>query len=106
MRDRGLATGDLTRTGFATQLPHGLDQQKQSVHAGMAIGEPAAIGVDRQAAAGRNTPVGYEAAPLAFRANPRSSRKRIVFIVKASYSSRTSMSPGESRAISYAARPD
>src|ERR1700730_6218858 len=53
VRDRGLAIGDLAGVAFAAQLACRLDQQEQSVHAGMAIGEPAAIGVDRQTAAGR-----------------------------------------------------
>src|SRR6266446_7984725 len=54
VRDRGLAIGDLPRAAFAAQLPRRLDQQEEAVHAGMAIGQPAAIGVDRQAAAGRD----------------------------------------------------
>src|SRR4029077_404594 len=54
MRDRGLAIGDLPRAALAAQLPRRLDQQEEAVHAGMAIRKPAAIGVDRQAAAGRD----------------------------------------------------
>src|ERR1700724_2970776 len=68
VRDRGLAIGDLAGAAFAAQLACCLDQQEQSVHAGMAIGEPAAIGVDRQTADRRDTAIAYEAAPLAFRA--------------------------------------
>src|SRR5690348_11862813 len=68
VRDRGLAIGDLAGAAFATELTRRLDQQEQSIHAGVAIGEAAAIGVDRHTAAGRYVAVGYEAAPLAFRA--------------------------------------
>src|ERR1043166_7972746 len=54
MRDRGLGVLHLARAAFAAQLPHGLDQQEQAVHAGMAIREAAAIRVDREFAAGRD----------------------------------------------------
>ena len=51
---------------------------------GMAIGEPAAIGVDRQAALGRDAPPATNAPPSPFLQKPRSSRNRIVLMVKAS----------------------
>ena len=41
----------LPLAAFAAQLAHALDQDEQPVHAGMAVGEPAAIGVHRQLAA-------------------------------------------------------
>src|SRR5579885_790782 len=49
--DRGLGALDLARAAFAAELAHRLDQQEQPVHAGVAIAEPAAVGVDRQGAA-------------------------------------------------------
>src|SRR5579863_2727316 len=51
MRDRHVAFLDLSRAAFAPHLTYGFDQQLQPVHARMTIGEPAAIGIDRQAAA-------------------------------------------------------
>src|SRR5437660_113826 len=68
MGDRRLGVLYLTLPAFAAQLPHRLDQQKQAVHAGMAIGKAAAIRVDRQAATGRDTPARYERSALALRA--------------------------------------
>src|SRR5437762_11236260 len=65
--DRGVAIGDLAGAVFAAQLSRRLDQQEQSVHAGVAVGEAAAIGVDRQTAARRKMAVRYKAAPLTFR---------------------------------------
>src|SRR5438132_6894257 len=74
--DRGLAIGNLTRTGFAAQLPHRLDQQEQPVHAGVAIGQAAASGVDRQTAARRDMAAGYERAALALRAEAEILQKK------------------------------
>src|ERR1700751_1494672 len=65
MRDRGRAIGDLARSAFMAQLSCRLDQQKQPIHAGVAIGEPTAIGVDRQAALWRDAPIGNKAAAFA-----------------------------------------
>ena len=56
MRDRGFGVLHLADAALAAQLPHRLDQQEQAVHAGVAVGEAAAIGVDRQLAAGRDAP--------------------------------------------------
>src|SRR5438132_8504611 len=49
--DRGFGVRHLARATFAAQLAHRLDQEEEAVHAGVAIGEAAAIGVDRQPAA-------------------------------------------------------
>ena len=49
-RARSRSPCHLARAAFAAQLPHRLDQQEQAVHAGMAVGQAAAVGVDRQAA--------------------------------------------------------
>jgi hypothetical protein len=65
----------LTRTGFAAQLPHRLDQQEQRVHPWVAMGQTAAIGVDRQTAA-RDVAAGYERAALAFRAETEILQKK------------------------------
>src|SRR5262245_1221551 len=61
----GLAIGDLARAALAAQLPHGLDQQEQAVHAGVAVGEAAAVGVDGEAALGPDPPALDEGAALA-----------------------------------------
>jgi hypothetical protein len=47
-----LASGDLGGGG-AAHLAHALLQRVHAVHAGMHIGEAAAVGVERQLAAGR-----------------------------------------------------
>src|SRR5271165_2347211 len=49
--DRDLGAGDLGRSG-AAHLAHALLQGVHAVHAGMHIGEAAAIGVERKFAAG------------------------------------------------------
>src|SRR5689334_3585970 len=46
--DGGLGAGHLAGVAFAAQLPDGLDQHEQAVHAGVAVGKAAAVGVDRQ----------------------------------------------------------
>src|SRR6056297_2324872 len=55
----------LARPGCAAQLGHGLDQCEQPVHTRVVAAQPAAIGVDRQAAARRNGPGGDERAAFA-----------------------------------------
>ncbi len=79
------APRDLARAAFAAQLPHRLDQQEQAVHAGVAIGQAAAVGVDRQAAAGRDAAALDEAPAFALRAEAeifeeqdRVDRERVV----------------------------
>src|SRR5580692_8047679 len=52
VRQRDLAVLHLAGAAFAAQLTDRLDQQEQAVHAGMAIGQPAAIGVDGETALG------------------------------------------------------
>jgi hypothetical protein len=46
--ERNLAVLDLPSAAFAPDLPYSLDQQEDPVHAGMAVGETATIGVDGQ----------------------------------------------------------
>jgi hypothetical protein len=65
MRERNPGIGDLALTRFASQLPHGFDQQKQAVHAGVDAGEAAAIGVDRKASARSDMAARYERSALA-----------------------------------------
>ena len=43
----------LTRAGLPADLPHGLDEQEEAVHAGVAVGQAAAVCVHREAARGR-----------------------------------------------------
>src|SRR5271163_4458089 len=85
VRDRSLAIGDLARAAFLAQLPGRLDQQEQPIHAGVTIGQPAPIGVDRQIALGRNASIGHKAAAFALRAKAdilekqyRVDRERVV----------------------------
>src|SRR5713101_1504618 len=70
VRDRGFRAGHLACAGIAAQLPHRLDQEEEPVHAGMAIGEAAAIGVDREPAARGDMSVFDKAAALTLRAKP------------------------------------
>src|SRR5215831_11292067 len=65
VRDRGLAIGHLAVAAFAAQLSCRLDQQKQSVHARVAIGEATAIGVDGETAVRGDMAARYERATLA-----------------------------------------
>src|SRR5215469_17710352 len=68
MRDRSFAVRYLAGTALAAQLPCRLDQQEQPIHAGMAIGKAAAIGVDRDpraaCPAGRSEDARRDAAAL------------------------------------------
>ena len=68
MRNGCFRAVDLASAAFAAQLAHRLDQQEQAVHAGVAIGQAAAIGVDRQLAAGGDPAALDKPAALAFRA--------------------------------------
>src|SRR5207253_10094544 len=68
VRDRRLGVLHLALAAFAAQLPHRLDQQKEAVHPGVTVREAATIRVDRQAAAGRDTPARYDRSALTLRA--------------------------------------
>src|SRR5438045_9449279 len=67
VRNRRLGVLHLALAAFAAQLPHHLDQEEQAVHPGVTVREAATIGVDRQAAAGRDAAAGDELSALAFR---------------------------------------
>ena len=88
VRDRGFGSRHLTRAALAAQLSHRLDQQEQPVHARVAVGQAAAVGVDRQEPPGdppgAMRPPETNAPPSPFLQKPRSSRNRIVLIVNAS----------------------
>src|SRR5208337_150385 len=64
--DRDPGAGDLRRS-YAAHLAHALLQCVHAVHAGMHVGEAAAIGVERQFAAGGGVMLGDEGAGLAAR---------------------------------------
>jgi hypothetical protein len=64
--DRDPGVGDLGGGG-AAHLAHALLQRVHAVHAGMHVGEAAAIGVERQLAAGSGVALGDETAGLAAR---------------------------------------
>src|ERR1700745_924420 len=66
MADRDLGIGDL-RWGGAAHLAHALLQCVHAVHAGMHVRKTAAIGVERQFAAGSSVMLGNEGAGLAAR---------------------------------------
>src|SRR5437763_14145752 len=85
VRNGRLGILHLARAAFAAQLPHRLDQQKEAVHPGVTVREAATIRVDRQPAAGRDTPARYERSALALRAEAeifekqyRVDRERVV----------------------------
>src|SRR5260221_12539285 len=71
--ERDLGILDLARPALAAQLTRRLRQQEQAVHAGVAVGEPAAIGVEREGAARRGALPGAEAAAVA--AAPEAQRR-------------------------------
>jgi hypothetical protein len=71
--DRDPGVGDLGGGGTA-HLAHALLQCVHAVHAGMHVGEAAAIGVERQLAAGGSVAVGDEMAGLPTKHKVRSSR--------------------------------
>ena len=64
--DRDLGAGDLGGGG-ASDLAHAFLQGVHAVHAGMHVGETAAVGVERQFAAGGGVMLGDEGAGLAAR---------------------------------------
>ena len=66
MGDGDFAISDLPRPAFPAQLSYRLDQQQQAVHAGMAVGEPAAIGIDWKCSLRSDPPVLHEGATLTF----------------------------------------
>ena len=76
---RAAAPGHLPVPGLAAQLAHRLDQQQHPVLAGVAVGQAAAAGVERQSAAGADAAVGDQVQRLAraaeARAPPGSARR-------------------------------
>src|SRR5439155_11941338 len=70
VRYRGFGAGHLAGVAVAAQLPHRLYEEEEPVHAGMAIGEAAAIGIDRQPTAGGDMPAVDKASAVALRAKP------------------------------------
>src|SRR4029079_6136107 len=65
MRQRNLAVFHLTPAALATKLADPFDQKEQPVHAGMTIGQSAAVGVDCKAAVGSDTAPANEGAAFA-----------------------------------------
>src|SRR3546814_4287083 len=64
MRQGGIHVLDLV-CALATNLPRRFHDCEQPVHAGMAIGQPAAVGVDRQLATRADAPIRHEPSALA-----------------------------------------
>src|SRR3546814_20656760 len=64
MRQGGSHVLDLV-CALATNLPRRFHDCEQPVHAGMAIGQPAAVGVDRQLATRTDAPIRHEPSALA-----------------------------------------
>src|SRR5262249_9671176 len=56
---------DLALPGLAAELAGSLDQREDAVHPGVAVGQPAAVGVERELAAGRRSLATDEVARLA-----------------------------------------
>src|SRR3546814_4044117 len=64
MRQGGIHVLDLV-CALATNLPRRFHDCEQPVHAGMAIGQPAAVGVDRQLATRADAPIRHEPSAIA-----------------------------------------
>src|SRR3546814_2173109 len=64
MRQGGIHVLDLV-CALATNLPRRFHDCEQPVHAGMAIGQTAAVGVDRQLATRADSPIRHEPFALA-----------------------------------------
>src|SRR3546814_4042052 len=64
MRQGGIHVLDLV-CALATNLPRRFHDCEQPVHAGMAIGQPAAVGVDRQLATRADAPIRHAPSALA-----------------------------------------
>ena len=60
-----LALGDLALAAFAAELAGGFDEEEHAVHAGVGVGEAAAVGVHREVAAGGGALAGDEGAAFA-----------------------------------------
>lgn len=74
MREAAVAAVDLAvLAGFAAELAYRLDQQEQPAHTGVAGGQPAPVGVDRQGAVPQQAAPSTNAPPSPFAQNPRSS---------------------------------
>ena len=71
MRQRDLAVVHLPRAAFAAQLADRLDQEEQPVHTRVTIRKPAAVGIDREAALGGDTPAADERAAFALLAEAK-----------------------------------
>ena len=65
MAERDFRARHLAFPRFPAQLPRRFGKQKDAVHARVAIGQTAAIGIDRQAPARRDAPGCHEIAALA-----------------------------------------
>src|ERR1051326_1576805 len=65
MRHCQLRPRHLARSTLPTQLPHRLDNQKDTAHSGMVRGKAAAIGIDRKLPAERDASILYKRAPFA-----------------------------------------
>src|SRR6267142_2324249 len=63
--ERALGLRDLARAALAPELARRLDDREDAVHAAVGVGEPAAVGVDRELAAGGRAPLREEVHALA-----------------------------------------
>src|SRR3990172_1203253 len=62
--DTGQAgAGDLALAALPAELADGLDEEEDAVHAGVGVGEAAAVGVEGELAAGGGAPAGHQGAP-------------------------------------------
>ena len=65
MAERHLAPRQLSLAGVAAQLRHRFHDKEHAVHARMDAGEPAAVGVDGEAATRRDRAIPHEASAFA-----------------------------------------
>ena len=85
VHQRQLWVVELAVAGLAAQLPHGLDDEEDAVHAGVGVAEAAAAGVQREVAAGGGPLPRHEVWALApVRKNPSPSSVTSVVYVKES----------------------
>src|SRR5262245_13625448 len=66
MGERYVAVGNLAVATFAADLTYRFDHREQTVHAGMAIRQATAVGVDCKASTRGDRAIGDEGAALAF----------------------------------------
>ena len=84
VRQRQFGAVNLSVAALPHELLRRLDDREKAVHPRMHAGKPAAIGIHREAPAWCDRAAGDERRAFAFLQKPRSSKNKIVLMVKAS----------------------